>query len=207
MKKTPNIKWSGYLQQETLTSQKPDAEGLKRFSQEIGKITMADGSSHWTNFKIYSQEPNFDYPLNVKISMQNPAGKAFTELTLRQFDDLICDILNWRLSQDKIYNDLSIKEKRLNIRRKVHEHIKALLSQPCRDLPDLQLNGESIYEQTIHSIKDKLYDAIDRLRFSDNDKQKFALKNYISKLIETLPEESDQDDMIQYMKEKLNTIG
>lgn len=206
-KNTGNTKWTGFLQQLEYRSQRPDAEGLQRFNKEIGKTTNSDGKSNWTNFKVYTQEPSLDHPLNIKLSLQNPAGKAFTQLTITEFDELLTELVDWRISQSNIYDTLLLKERKLAIRRQVFERIHTLLSHEETDLPDLQMKGKSIYDETVLSLKDKLYKAIDQLRFSENDRQRHSLKSYIYKLIEILPEETDRKQIIEYMKEKLNSVG
>lgn len=200
-------KISGFLKEITYTSQAPDAEGIPRFTTQLGTSKSRDGKPVWTNFKLYIQEPRLDHPLNIKLGLHNPNGKTLCQMEIEEFDELLYSIIQWRVKYDPQINELYKQEQRLAIRRKMKDKILSLLMNDDTELPTIQVNDEHLYDYFIDHYKQQCYLSIDKLIDSKDEKQRFSLISYIRKIIKMIPDNDIITDINDYLKLSLAEKG
>ncbi len=141
---------------------KQGSDLFPRLQKELGRRIDEDtGRAVFTNFKVYCYEPKPKYPnFYIKIGMHNGAnnGSVFCEVTVKEFDQLLMDLLKWRQDYNHEILDAIEQSKALKERKVMSESFSELvynLERPDEFLKDLLEYKTSLSEIYTKQLSDR----------------------------------------------------
>lgn len=191
--------YRGTIEEYEEHSQAPDAHDVKRFAKQLGTTYSKKGRKVWTNLFIYVQEPNLEHPFNIKLSLHNKKGKAFTQLwSLKDFDELLKDILDWRAEQEPGLQRCQEKGNRLLRNSKTLTKLSDLLSKTEYSAPpEITIDGVNVTALSVEREKEIIIKMINNLPTSSH--KSWLIKDICARIDELQAMDIDCTDIADYL--------